>query len=75
MVTATPAVLTDHGVDDIPGNRAVTPVVEHAHILPGHPRFAGQLQTDLVIDVEGANGHPDGLAQIVDLIRVNPLSQ
>ena len=74
-VTATPTVLAYHGVDDVTGNRAVTPVIEHTHILPGHPRLAGKLQTHLVIHGQRAHGHADRLTEVIDLDWVNTFGQ
>ena len=74
-MTTTAAMFPDHGVDNVTGNRAVAPVIEHTHVFPGSPRLAGELQTHLVIDRQRADGHADGLTQIIDLDRVNPFGQ
>ncbi len=75
VVATAATVFADHGVDHRAQHRAVAPLVQHAHFLPGLLGLAGQFQADLVVDGQRPDRHADGLAHGVDLDRVRALAQ
>jgi hypothetical protein len=75
VVTPAAAVLHDHGLHDAARDTAVTPLVEDTHLLPGLPGLARQLHADLVVHLQGADGHAYGLAHVVDEHRVQTLAE